>query len=117
MPGRAGSGAQALVTWTARTRAAPGARVELHREFGWPQAQWPASGGWRGHVLRLAAKGGKLLVSAGSTLATRRLETTRSQQFGHLVEEGAAEPARRRYMVRALRRSRARGNGATWRPQ
>jgi hypothetical protein len=100
--GRRGSGAEPareLVACAERTLAAPGARIELHREFSWPQAQWPRPRGWRGKVLRLAAKGGGLLVSTGWTLATRRLGTTRGQEFGHLIGEGVAEPARGRYMV------------------
>jgi hypothetical protein len=40
-----------------------------------------------------------LLISTGWKLATRRLETTRGQEFGHLIGEGVAEPARGRYMV------------------
>jgi hypothetical protein len=99
---RRGSGAQPareLVACAERTLAAPGARIELHREFSWPRAEWPRPGDWRGKVLRVAAKGGKLLVSTGWKLATRRLETTRGQEFGHLIGEGVAEPARGRYMV------------------
>jgi hypothetical protein len=50
-------------------------------------------------VLRVAVKGGKLLISTGWKLAARRLVTTRGQEFGHLIGEGVAEPARGRYMV------------------
>src|SRR5258708_16510013 len=98
-PASGAEAAREIIACAERALAEPSARIELHREFRYLQAEWPRPRGWRGNVLALAVKTAKLLISAGWRLATHRLETTRGLEFGHMVGEGIAEPARRRYMI------------------
>jgi hypothetical protein len=91
--------AREIVACAERTLAAPSARIELHQEFTYQRPEWPRPRGLSGMVLRLAGKLGKLLARAWWRRATRHLEPARRPEFGHLVGEGIAEPARGRYMI------------------
>lgn len=97
-PARSAEAAREIVACAERTLAAPSARIVLHKELRVSLAGWQRPSGWRGSVLRLALKAGKLLLRAGWRLVTR-LKTTRGPGFGHMVGEGIAEPARGRYMI------------------
>jgi len=101
-PAGGGAAAREIITCAERTLAAPSARIELHREIRFLQAEWPRPRGWRGDVLGLAIKTAKLLISAGWRLATQSLETTRGLGFGHMVGEGIAEPASGSALIRPL---------------
>jgi hypothetical protein len=98
-PASSAEAANEIAACAERTLAAPSARVELHKEFRVSMAEWQRPSGWHGRVLRFALKTGKLLLHAGWTLATRHLKTTRGLEFGHMIGEGIAEPARGRYMI------------------
>ncbi|HUY50977.1 MAG TPA: hypothetical protein VMV92_35610 [Streptosporangiaceae bacterium] len=63
-PASGAEAAREIVTCAERTSAAPGVRIELCKELKVPQAEWPRLRGWRGRVVRLAGRLGKLLVRA-----------------------------------------------------
>ena len=97
-PAGGAEAAREIFACAERTLAAPSARIELRRELRFQQAERPRPPGWRGNVLRVADKTGRLLIGAGWRFATRR-GANRGLAFGQMVGEGIAEPAQRRYMI------------------
>lgn len=106
--------AREIVACAERTLATPSVRIELHGELKFLRDEWTPLRGWRGRVLRLAAKAANLQAKARWRRATRGLQYARDLRSGHVVGVGIAEPAQARYMIDYGSYAELHAGGATF---
>jgi hypothetical protein len=106
--------AREVVECAQRTLAERGVRIELRQQFRMPRIQQPRPRGLAAMVLRVAGRLGGLLFRVLRRRPARRPGATEKPEFGRLVGEGIAEPARGRYMINYGSYAEMRTGGETF---